>query len=87
MDKCSFKNHEQRLQIDLYSDESTAHLPDIDESLARLIGKDAKASLKNSVLLQQLKEIDILPEEEQSILIKVISVYIRDFRAKQAYAS
>lgn len=47
----------------------------------------AKTSLKNAELLQKFKEIDTLPEDEQSILIKVISAYIRDFRAKQAYAS
>jgi len=42
---------------------------------------------KNSELLQRFKEIDTLPEEEQTTLIKVISAYIRDFKAKQAYAS
>ncbi|MFT3750119.1 MAG: hypothetical protein QM768_17510 [Agriterribacter sp.] len=47
----------------------------------------AKTSLKNAELLQKFKEMDTLPEDEQSILIKVISAYIRDFRAKQAYAS
>jgi transcriptional regulator with XRE-family HTH domain len=47
----------------------------------------AKASLKNSELLQRFKEIDTLPEQEQAILIKVISAYVRDFKAKQAYAS
>jgi transcriptional regulator with XRE-family HTH domain len=46
----------------------------------------AKASLKNSELLQRFKEIDNLPEQEQSVLLKVISAYLRDFRAKQAYA-
>jgi hypothetical protein len=47
----------------------------------------AKASLKSSELLQRFKEIDTLPEQGQTILIKVISAYIRDFRAKQAYAA
>jgi hypothetical protein len=47
----------------------------------------AKASLKNSELLQRFKEVDTLPEEEQTTIIKVISAYVRDFRAKQAYAS
>lgn len=46
----------------------------------------AKASLKNSELLQRFKEMDSLPEEEQSILIKIISAYVRDYKAKQAYA-
>jgi len=46
----------------------------------------AKASLKNSELLQRFKEIDSLPKPEQQVLIKVISAYLRDFKAKQAYA-
>ena len=47
----------------------------------------AKASLKNSELIQRFREVDSLPEEEQGVLIKIISAYVRDFRAKQAYAS
>ena len=47
----------------------------------------AKASLKNSELIQRFKEVDALPEEEQGVLIKIISAYVRDFKAKQAYAS
>jgi len=50
-------------------------------------GEKAKASLKNSELIQRFKEVDALPEEEQGILIKIISAYVRDYRAKQAYAS
>ena len=46
----------------------------------------AKASLKNSELIQRFKEVDSLPEDEQSVLIKIISAYVRDYRAKQAYA-
>ena len=46
----------------------------------------AKASLKNTELIQRFKEVDSLPEDEQSVLIKIISAYVRDYRAKQAYA-
>jgi len=46
----------------------------------------AKASLKNSELIQRFKEVDSLPEDEQGVLIKIISAYVRDYRAKQAYA-
>ena len=45
----------------------------------------AKASLKNNELLQKFKDIDALPEKDQNILLSVISAYIRDFKAKQAY--
>ncbi|WP_315819980.1 helix-turn-helix transcriptional regulator [Paraflavitalea speifideaquila] len=47
----------------------------------------AKASLKNSELIQRFKEVDALPEEEQGVLIKIISAYVRDYKTKQAYAS
>jgi hypothetical protein len=47
----------------------------------------AKASVKNSELIQRFKEVDSLPEEEQGVLIKNISAYVRDYIAKQAYAS
>jgi transcriptional regulator with XRE-family HTH domain len=46
----------------------------------------AKASLKNTELIQRFKEVDTLPEDEQGVLIKIMSAYVRDYRAKQAYA-
>jgi transcriptional regulator with XRE-family HTH domain len=46
----------------------------------------AKATLKNTELLQRFKEIDGLPEKEQNILMHVINAYLRDFKTKQAYA-
>jgi transcriptional regulator with XRE-family HTH domain len=45
----------------------------------------AKATLKNVDLLQRFKEVENLPEREQSVLLEIIGAYIRDFRAKQAY--
>jgi hypothetical protein len=63
------------------------HLPQIIKTEPVGNHAKAKASLKNSELLQRFKEIDVLPEEEQGILLKVISAYIRDYKAKQAYAS
>ena len=45
----------------------------------------AKASLKNTEILQRFKEVETLPEHEQSVLLEVIAAYIRDFRTKQAY--
>ena len=45
----------------------------------------AKATLKNALVIQKFKEIDTLPEKEQSILLNVISAYIRDYKTKQAY--
>jgi transcriptional regulator with XRE-family HTH domain len=45
----------------------------------------AQATLKNTELLQRFKEIENLPKREQSVLIDVISAYIRDFKAKQSF--
>jgi len=46
----------------------------------------AKAAIKNSELLQSFKEMDVLPKQEQTMLVKIIRVYIRDFKARQTYA-
>jgi len=46
----------------------------------------AKATLKNSELLNTLKEIDVMPENEQNILLHYVNAYIRDFKARKAYA-
>jgi len=45
----------------------------------------AQAILKNTELLQRFKEIDNLPQKEQAVLLDVISAYLRDFKAKQAF--
>jgi len=45
----------------------------------------AIASLKKTEVLQRFKEIESLPEREQSVLLEIIGAYIRDFKAKQAY--
>ena len=49
---------------------------------------DLKAlnSLKNATLLQRFKEVEQLPEHEQNVLLEVVTAFIRDFKAKQAYS-
>jgi DNA phosphorothioation-dependent restriction protein DptG len=47
----------------------------------------AKATLKNTELLNQFKQIEELPEEEQTTVLKFLGAYLRDFRTKQSYAS
>ena len=49
-------------------------------------GEKAQATLKQNDLLQKFKEVEALPAREQSVLLKIISAFIRDFRAKQAYS-
>jgi len=46
----------------------------------------AKATLKNSELLNILKEIYVMPENEQNMLLHYVNAYIRDFKARKAYA-
>lgn len=62
----------------------------LDTSIDYLISgnKDekAKASLKDAEVIRCFKEIDNLPENEKAPLMKIISAYIRDFKAKQNYA-
>lgn len=48
-------------------------------------GEKAQAALKNTELLQRFKEIENMPQKEQTVLLDVISAYIRDFKAKQAF--
>ncbi len=47
----------------------------------------AQSTLKDAELLKQFREIDQMPDNEKSTIIKVVSAYIRDYRTRQAYAS
>jgi transcriptional regulator with XRE-family HTH domain len=47
----------------------------------------AQSTLRDAELLKQFREIDQMPDNEKSTIIKVISAYIRDYRTRQAYAS
>ncbi|MBL4753093.1 MAG: helix-turn-helix transcriptional regulator [Flavobacteriales bacterium] len=51
------------------------------------IDDKAAESLEDAELIKQLKQIDSLPKEEKSTVLKFVGAYIRDFKAKQAYAS
>jgi len=47
----------------------------------------AQASLKDVGLINQFKKISALPDEEKTLVLKMITAYIRDFNTQQAYAS
>ncbi len=47
----------------------------------------AQASLKDAELINQFKKISVLPDEEKTLVLKMITAYIRDFNTQQAYAS
>ncbi|MCC6373083.1 MAG: helix-turn-helix transcriptional regulator [Bacteroidia bacterium] len=46
----------------------------------------AKASLKDAELIRYFKDMELLPDSEKNTLVKLIGAYIRDFKARQAYA-
>lgn len=48
--------------------------------------EQAQATLKSAELLSQFRQVEQLPEDEQSTVLKFLGAYLRDFRAKQAYA-
>lgn len=47
----------------------------------------AKASLVDAEVIRYFKEVDALPAEDKTALIRVIAGFIRDVKTKQAYAS
>jgi transcriptional regulator with XRE-family HTH domain len=47
----------------------------------------ANDSLKDAEVIRYFKEVDALPKEDKSALIRVIAGFIRDVKTKQAYAS
>lgn len=46
----------------------------------------AKASLHDAEVIRYFKEVDILPHEDKTALLRVIAGFIRDVKTKQAYA-
>jgi len=47
----------------------------------------AKASLQDAEVIRYFKEVDALPQEDKSALLRVIAGFIRDVKTKQAYTS
>ena len=47
----------------------------------------AQASLKDAELINQFKKIAALPDDEKTLVLKMITAYVRDFNTQQAYAS
>ncbi len=58
----------------------------LDISLDYLVGISSIAT-KNKKAVNRLETITNMPEQKQNELLNVIDAYIRDFKAKQAYAS
>lgn len=47
----------------------------------------AKASLVDAEVIRYFKEVDTLPAEDKTALLRVIAGFIRDVKTKQAYSS
>ncbi len=86
-------------QVNRYENKGIQPPADILSKIADLFGtsvdflingqseEKAKATLKNAELLKQFKQMEDLPEEDRMTVIKFLGAYLRDFKAKQAYAS
>lgn len=46
----------------------------------------AQAALKNAELLKHFRQLEELPEADLQMFVKLIGAYLRDHKAKQAYA-
>lgn len=46
----------------------------------------ASAALQDAEVIRYFKEIELMPAEDKAALLKVIAAFIRDNKAKQAYA-
>lgn len=46
----------------------------------------ASAALQDAEVIRYFKEIELMPVEDKAVLLKVIVAFIRDNKAKQAYA-
>ena len=56
-------------------------------SLDYLVSDEETEELLNTEAVKRIRAIQKLPDNEQDKLLSVLDAYIRDFNAKQAYAS
>ncbi len=60
-------------------------MPWIDVSVDYLVGKISLEMDKSA--LKRMEDISGLPDEEKESLFRVLDAYLRDFKARKAYAS
>lgn len=51
-----------------------------------LLGSDLDFTIRDTVLLKYFKEVDSMPEDLKTALLKVIEAYVQNYKAKQAYS-
>jgi transcriptional regulator with XRE-family HTH domain len=81
-----YENHNVQPPADILNKLSNALNTSVDFLLNGTKDEKAKASLKNTELLQTFKEVDEMPDKDQSLLLHFINVYLRDFKTRKAYA-
>jgi len=59
----------------------------VDYLINRSTTDKANAFLQDAEVIRFFKEVDTLPTEDKFALLRVIGGFIRDVKAKQAYAS
>ncbi|MBR9830733.1 helix-turn-helix transcriptional regulator [bacterium] len=82
-----YENKEVQPPADILNKIADLFGTSVDFLINGLSAEKAQATLKNAELLQQFKQVEELPKEEQSTIIKFVGAYLRDFQTKKAYAS
>lgn len=80
-----YENKEVQLPADILNKVADLFGTSVDYLINGLSAEKAQATLKNAELLQQFKQVEELPKDEQNTIIKFVGAYLRDFRTKQAY--
>jgi hypothetical protein len=59
----------------------------LDTTAAHLLGEAAGELLKDPKMLDRLKDISELPEEERKVVLHALDAMLRDAKTRKAYAS
>jgi transcriptional regulator with XRE-family HTH domain len=80
-----YENKEVQPPADILNNIADLFGTSVDFLINGQAGEKAKATLKNAELLQQFKQVEQLPQDEQNTILKFVGAYLRDFKTKQAY--
>lgn len=97
-DELSKKIGVSKSQIIRYENRGAVPAADVLSKMADLFGTTvdvlvnghapdkAQAALKNAELLKHFRQLEELPDDDLRMFVKLIGAYLRDHKAKQAYA-
>jgi hypothetical protein len=84
------KGYINKAIADLLFDDGIQFITTVDSTVDYLINGNtedkAKASIVDTEVIRYFKEVDNLPAEDKSALLRVIGGFLRDVKTKQAYA-